>query len=70
MTFLSPWRLVLLVAPLALVGAYVVAQRMRRRDVLRFTSVDLLASVAPRRWDSRRRPMAISSSTSSLDCQV
>lgn len=49
MTFLSPWRLVLLVAPLALVGAYVVAQRMRRRDVLRFTSVDLLASVAPRR---------------------
>jgi|JRHI01.1.fsa_nt_gi Ca-activated chloride channel family protein len=49
MRFLSPWRLVFLVAPLALAAAYVVAQRVRQRYALRFTSVGLLASVAPRR---------------------
>ncbi len=49
MNFLSPWRLVLLVAPVALLVAYVVIQRGRQRYAVRFTSVDLLASVAPRR---------------------
>jgi Ca-activated chloride channel family protein len=49
MTFLSPWRLLLLIAPLALVAAYLVLQRRRQKYVVRFTSVDLLASVAPRR---------------------
>ena len=49
MTFLSGWRLVLLVAPAALLVAYVIVQRRRHRQVLRFTSVELLDSVAPKR---------------------
>jgi len=49
MTFLSPWRLALLAAPAALLVAYLLAQRARRKVVVRFTSVDMLASVAPRR---------------------
>ncbi len=49
MTFLSAWRLVLLAAPAAVLAAYLVAQRLRSRAAARFTSVDLLASVAPRR---------------------
>lgn len=49
MRFEDPWRLAILAAPLALLIAYVVAQRSRRKYAVRFTSVDLLASVAPRR---------------------
>ncbi len=54
MSFLSPSRLVLLVAPLALLVAYIVIQRARRRYAVRFTSVNLLASVAPRRTGWQR----------------
>jgi Ca-activated chloride channel family protein len=49
MSFLASGRLVLLLAPLALLGAYLAVQRSRRKAVVRFTSVDMLASVAPRR---------------------
>ena len=49
MSFASPGRLLLVVVPLALLVAYVLVQRSRRKYALRFTSVDLLASVAPRR---------------------
>ena len=49
MTFLSGWRLALLIGPLLLLGAYLVAERVRRRTVVRFTTVDMLASVAPHR---------------------
>jgi Ca-activated chloride channel family protein len=49
MTFLAGWRLVLLVAPLALLAAYVVTQRSRQRIAVRFTDLELLDSVAPRR---------------------
>lgn len=49
MTFLAPWRLGLLAAPLALLVAYAIVQRARHKVAVRFTSVDLLASVLPRR---------------------
>jgi Ca-activated chloride channel family protein len=49
MTFLVSWRLVFIVAPIALFLAYLLAQRSRRRAAVRFSSVDLLASVVPRR---------------------
>ena len=49
MTFRSPAALALLALPALLVVAYLIVQRRRRRYAVRFTSVDLLASVAPRR---------------------
>jgi len=49
MTFLSAWRLLLLVAPLLLLVAYVLIQRRRHTQVVKFTSVSLLDSVAPKR---------------------
>jgi Ca-activated chloride channel family protein len=58
-SFEEPWRLAMLVAPLALLIAYVVAQRARRKYALRFTSVDLLASVAPRRPGWQRHISAV-----------
>lgn len=49
MTFLSGLRLLLLVVPVALAVAYVLVARNRPRVAARFSSTDLLASVAPRR---------------------
>ena len=49
MTFLAGWRLALLVGPVVLFAAYLLAERVRRSTVVRFTTVDMLASVAPRR---------------------
>jgi len=54
MTFLSAWRLLLLVLPVALLVGYLLAQRRRHTQVLRFTSVDLLDSVAPQRQGWQR----------------
>jgi Ca-activated chloride channel homolog len=54
MSFQSGWRLLLLVLPLALLVGYVLLQRRRHTQVLRFTSVDLLDSVAPRRQGWQR----------------
>ncbi len=59
MNFEEPWRLAILAAPLALLLAYVVAQRSRRKYALRFTSVDLLASVAPKRPGWQRHVSAV-----------
>lgn len=54
MTFLAPQWLLLLVAVAALVGAYVVVQLRRKTFVARFSNVELLGSVAPRRPGWRR----------------
>jgi Ca-activated chloride channel family protein len=59
MNFDSPARLLLVVAPVALLVAYLLAQRARRKHALRFTSVDLLASVAPRRAGWQRHISAV-----------
>lgn len=58
MTLLAPWFLLLGLAPLALAAAYVIGQRRRREYAVRFTSVDLLASVAPRQPGWRRHVSA------------
>ncbi len=49
MTFLSPWRLLLLLVPVVVLLGYLAAQRARQRAAVRFSSVDLLASVVPAR---------------------
>ena len=54
MSFLAPGRLWLLIAVAALVVAYVVQLRRRSRYAVRFTDLDLLASVAPRSPGWRR----------------
>jgi Ca-activated chloride channel family protein len=58
-SFDEPWRLAILVVPAALLIAYIVAQRARRKYALRFTSVDLLASVAPKRPGWQRHVSAV-----------
>jgi len=56
--FLNPGRLWLLLLVAALGAAYVVSQVVRSKHVVRFTSVDLLASVAPKRPRWRRHVVA------------
>jgi Ca-activated chloride channel family protein len=48
-TFLSSWRLLFILAPVVLIAAYLLAQHSRRKAAVRFSSVELLASVAPKR---------------------
>lgn len=60
MSFLAPGRLALLVVVAALAAVYVLAQRRRPKYVVRFTNMDLLESVAPRRPGPRRHlPAAV-----------
>ncbi|MGH9165429.1 MAG: BatA domain-containing protein, partial [Acidimicrobiales bacterium] len=54
MNFLAAERLWLLVLVAALAAAYVVIQRRRPTYAVRFTNLELLASVAPRRPGWRR----------------
>jgi len=60
-SLVSPWRLVMIVAPIALAIGYVIAQRTRRSYAARFSSVDLLASVLPKRsgWQRHLAPAAL-----------
>ncbi len=57
--FVAPWWFLLLIAVVLLTAGYVVAQRVRRKRVLRFTNLELLERVAPKRerW-SRHVPAA------------
>jgi Ca-activated chloride channel family protein len=59
LSFLQPSRLWLLVLPLLLLGGYVVSQIRRRGYVVRFTNMDLLDSVAPKRPRWRRHLPAV-----------
>lgn len=54
MSFLSPGYLWLLVGVAAIGAAYVLVQLRRKRYVTRFTNVELLGSIAPRRPGWRR----------------
>ncbi|HEX4705563.1 MAG TPA: VWA domain-containing protein [Pseudonocardiaceae bacterium] len=47
--FSAPWWLLLLVAVLALAIGYLITQRMRRKRTMRFTNLELLEKVAPKR---------------------
>jgi Ca-activated chloride channel family protein len=59
LSFLQPSRLWLLVVPVVLLAAYVVSQLRRRGYVVRFTTMELLDSVAPKRPRWRRHLPAI-----------
>jgi Ca-activated chloride channel homolog len=58
MSFLNGERLWLLLAVVALLVGYVAVQRQRRQYAVRFTNLDLLASVAPKRPGWRRHVAA------------
>src|SRR4051794_35294751 len=58
MTFLAPVYLWLLLAVAGLIAGYVVLQRRRRHYAVRFTNLELLASVAPKRPGWRRHVAA------------
>lgn len=59
MTFLSPERLVLLVGVVLLAATYLVLQTRRKQYALRFTNLELLGSVAPKRPGWRRHIPAL-----------
>jgi Ca-activated chloride channel family protein len=59
LSFLQPSRLWLLVVPVVLLAAYVVSQLRRRGYVVRFTTMELLDSVAPKRPRWRRHLPAV-----------
>jgi Ca-activated chloride channel family protein len=56
--FLAPSRLWLLVLVAGLVGAYVLAQRRRAVHTVRFTQIEMLDQIAPRRPGWRRHAVA------------
>lgn len=59
MTFAHPSRLLLLVAIFAIAAAYAALQLTRRRYAVRFTNVELLDKIAPKRPGWRRHAVAI-----------
>jgi Ca-activated chloride channel family protein len=59
LTFLAPERFALLGVPLLFAALYLVRQRRRRAYVLRYTDLDLIDIVAPRRPGIRRHLVAV-----------
>ena len=59
LTFLQPALLLLLIGVAALIGAYVLQQFRRKAYAVRFTNLDLLDSVAPKRPGWRRHAPAV-----------
>ena len=59
MTFLSPQRLWLIIAVVALAAGYILLQWRRRAYTVRFTNVNLLSAVAPKRPGWRRHIAAL-----------
>jgi Ca-activated chloride channel family protein len=59
MNFLSPYRLLLLLAVAALVGVYVFVQSRRKAYAVKFTNIGLLDRVAPRKPGYRRHVPAV-----------
>ncbi len=56
--FLAPARLWLLLVVAGLIGAYVLAQRRRAVNTVRFTQIEMLDQIAPRRPGWRRHAIA------------
>jgi Ca-activated chloride channel homolog len=56
--FLAPERFALLLVPLLFTALYVASQRRRRAYVVRYTDLDLIETVAPRRPGLRRHVVA------------
>ncbi len=67
-TFATPGRLWLLVLVIGLIAAYVVVQRRRPRYTVRFTNLDLLETVAPKRpgWHRHAAAVAFAAGTALL----
>ena len=56
--FLAPERFALLLVPIAFIALYLARQRRRRAYIVRYTDLDLIDSVAPRRPGLRRHLVA------------
>lgn len=52
--FTTPWWFLLLIAVGLIVAGYIVVQRMRRKHTMRFTNLELLERVAPKRQSRLR----------------
>jgi Ca-activated chloride channel family protein len=57
--FVTPWWFLLLIVVALLAAAYVVLQRVRRKRVMRFTNLELLEKVAPKRQGWNRHVPAV-----------
>ena len=68
MSYLAAGRLWLLLVPVALIGTYIFMQSRRKRYTVRFTNLDLLASVAPKApgWQRHVPPILLALSLVSL----
>ena len=59
--FVAPWWFLLLVVVAAIVGGYLAVQRMRRKRTMRFTNLELLEKVVPKRqgWVRHLPPVVL-----------